>query len=264
MTSLVRSTHVAGTLSVAEVTKASRALGFEAVTGELLRACGVAEDGTVRQVEFMNALQLRTQGGARAKTFANFAMDIAKNPTGVLTAKERLRGKMRKTISASRLFPKERLIDPQTNMLMTAALSKIKDIDDAVVADPFYDPSSSPLARERRKHLDRACGLLRSSLRELGFRALELFQSWDKDETLDLTRHEMQRGLTDLGLSLSLDAVTHLFDHIALGYHLQYDHFKYWVDDDEVTRQKRAAAVLCAWARGYLARKGKRYPSRKS
>ena len=87
-----------------------------------------------------------------------------------------------------------------------------------------------------------------------------MFQEWDISDNLELSRSEVQDGLARLGINLSRTMLTHLFDAMADGFHLQYDEFKTWLETTsrwelEEERRSVAAVALGKWARGFLTRR---------
>jgi hypothetical protein len=258
-----------GTMSVAEITKAAGALGFEAVTSELLQACDRTPDGSIKCEDFAHALQVKTHGdGARQRSFMDFATHVAKHPTTVapgaaVGASDRLKRSFSKVTLENKLAktnvkPK---FDKRSQLVLLAALAKLEKLDEAASKDPFFDPASdTPLAKLRAEQIERTLAVLRSWIRKNGFSALDLFQDWDASDNLELSRNEVRDGFARLDILLSRTMLTHLFDRMATGFHLTYDELKLWLETMsswEIEEHRRSAAgiTLGKWARGFLARR---------
>jgi hypothetical protein len=120
-------------------------------------------------------------------------------------------------------------IDEQTKLAIMTSLAKVVDV--AAKKGTFYDPSDGENgARRMNELLERPMCLLRSWMRSHGFKALDTYQRWDGDGSFLISRFELGAGLKQIGLPLSKDLLTLVFDRLASGYHLRYEEWKAWFD----------------------------------
>ena len=277
-----------GSLEKNELASVAQTLGFHAVTNELLRICDEDCDGRVGLGDMMRALRLRTAGKSdKAVEFVRMACLAARNGKeetsrwGILKRHRRLEGAEGFTDAAAEEAEHRRLrqellgagsskglLDAHTALAVTAALGKI---DLTKRKDAFYDAADE--ATRDAEDVAPALSILRSWMRQQGLRALDTFQSWDTDGSYLLTRHELGRGLKELGLHLSKQLLTLIFDYLAVGHHLTYDEWKGWYEttssfergevgpQDAAERERQAAVIIQRRVRKLLESKRERDPS---
>ena len=160
-------------------------------------------------------------------------------------------------IKTSSIKKRKPQIDMGSLMVLNTLLAHLDKLDQQARLDPFYDPATSALATQRFEMLERAMKLLRSWLRKSGFTALDLFQTWDYSDNYELSRREMQVGLADLGVSMTMELLESIFDTIAKGIHMRYNEFRRWYEttDRDPASQEEAASVVQKMYRGHLIRK---------
>ena len=161
--------------------------------------------------------------------------------------------------AGTRPMGKVPIMDANTSFAITSKLGKAQREMMECRQNAFYDPRDA----ETRKAQDVGGGLaiLRSWMRLQGLRPYEIFQHWDQEGRLHVSRKDLKEGLALFGLTLETDLLTHVFDHMADGYKLTYDAFKEWFEgtkydhlsDEE--REIRAATFIQACIRGKRSRR---------
>ena len=245
--------------------------------------CDADGDRDVTLSEMTRALRLRTSG-KRAHDFVRTASRIAKaakeaggrvsrwgavrethehsGAAGFVDMKDAQSGKVRNGASATK-GRAQILLDVDTQLAIAAAFSKV-DTTARTRKGAFYRPEDE--RTRAAEDVGPALSVLRSWMRKMGLSPLDVFQSWDVDGSYQLTRHELHRGLRAIGLTLSKELLTLVFDHLAEGYHLTYDEWKVWFDstsafeqggdaEDEEERRARAAVTIQRHVRSRTARK---------
>ena len=248
-------------LDIVELEKVTTALGFAAITKELLENCDTVKDGTaIKIAQVTAALQDKAIHG-ESKPFFEVASQIAQRPISSISSRKKssilAKKKPQKGPNSGRsneaLFPQ---IDADAGFAIVAALSRI---DQRAKTKTFYDPKDA--AVRISEDVSQALAMLRSWMRMQGLRALEVFQSWDQSGDLLLTRREVHEGLARYGLEFTPELTTLVFDHIADGYRLRYDDFKDWFESTkysgltEAERERRAAIYIQKLIRGRAAKR---------
>ena len=271
-----------GSLDKKELASVSHELGFDAITNELLRICDEDHNGLVSLGDMTRALRLRTSGKTdKAVEFVRMACLAARSAKeetsrwGILKRQLTLEGAHGFTDTAADeaehrklrealLGRTNGLLDAHTALAITAALGKV---DLTKRKDAFYDATDE--STRKSEDVAPALAILRSWMRQQGLRALDTFQSWDIDGSYLLTRHELGRGFKELGLHLSKELLTLIFDYLAEGHHLTYDEWKGWYEttskfelgsggpEDEGERRRLAAVTIQRRVRQLLERKRK-------
>ena len=251
------------TIESEEFIKVTQSLGFSAITNDLLEQCGGARTGageggssvSLPIPEITRVLSGKAEGEDGAQFFES-AGRLAQRPIDTLWKRNERRAKgspkarlKHRPVTQSGLVPQ---MDMKTCFGIVAALSRV---DQHAQRREFYDPANAEL--RKTQSVDEALSLLRSWLRLTGLRALDIFQTWDVDGNFTVSMRELGDGLSQWGLSLTIELVTLIFDRLAEGYKLTYDEFRDWFesttkggDEGDEERERRAAMYIQKIVRG--------------
>lgn len=182
-----------------ELQKATHALGFSAITRELLEMCEVEADGESIKIAQVTAALREKAESEEARPFFEVAGAIAQRPIESVSKDASKKAKKAADEAAegegdasSARAPKKKSpmrgpnsgkanealfppMDARTSFAITMALGRI---DQRAKDDKFYDPADE--ATRKKEDVGQALSILRSWMRLKALKALEVFQSWDQ------------------------------------------------------------------------------------